>query len=573
MLSINTNQSSMFAQRMYGQSQSVLGRAMERLSSGVRINSAADDAAGLAITSRITSQVRGLTQSVRNMNDGISMLQTAEGAMQEVTNILQRGRELAVQGANGTLSAGDRKSLQTEVSQLLQEVDRIAKTTSFNGNKILNNGTGKSLVGDAEQLAVIAGLKSSWLEQSEQRIAEYFKLTANDVTFNLNFVDDSGNGYVAWVLPADPDSNRIAQTIDLTIDLSDYPPAPGGIEYDRIIAHEMAHAVMAVNMDFSTLGVPSWFKEGTAEFIAGADERLLSDISQASGGSYAAKVADLLTNSIAAGAGVAMTSSAQYSAGYAATRFLHQEIKDAGGTGIDEVMVYLRDNAGASLDSALKAIDDKYGDALGYETEADFLTRFQGAAGQNFVAAMDLTNADVGAIGGFDADGGPVLSGKAVIADNIKYNSNPLSGFVEVWPEVATNSSLPATAMVYLQVGANAGESINILMGAVDTISLNIHDVDITTNSALAIEKFDLALAQVDSQRSAFGASQNRLEYAISVANNSVENFSAARSRILDADIATETTEMIKRNILSQATVSVMSQANQMPQLALQLLS
>lgn len=573
MLSINTNQSSMFAQRMYRQNESALGRAMQRVSSGVRINSAADDAAGLAISSRITSQVRGLNQAVRNMNDGISMLQTAEGAMQEVTNLLQRGRELAVQAANGTMNASDKKSVQSEVGQILKEIDRIAGTTSFNGTKVLNNGTGKSLVGDGKQHEIIAGLKTGWLEQSEKRIADYFKLTADNVTFNIDFVDNSGNSYVAWVLPGNPNGNRIAQSIDLTIDLSDYPPSANGIEYDRIIAHEMAHAVMAVNMDFTNLGVPSWFKEGTAEFIAGADERLLSDISQATGGNYAAQVADLLTSNIAAGASVAMTTSAQYSAGYAATRFLHQEIKDAGGTGIDELMVQLRDNPGASFSAALKAIDDKYSDGLGYETEADFLASFQGAAGQAFVAGMDLTNVDVGAIGGLDADGGPVISGAEVIADVPNYKSNPLAGFIENWPEVATASTLPLSAVAYLQVGANAGETISVSMGAVDTLSLDIFDIDLTTKSQFAIEKFDRALAQVDHQRGIFGASQNRLENAISVANNIAENISAARSRILDADIAGEAATLTKRNILAQAAVSVMAQANQLPQLALKLLS
>ena len=571
MLSINTNQSSLFAQRMYGQTESVLGRAMQRLSSGVRINSAADDAAGLAVSNRMTSQVRGLNQSVRNMNDGISLLQTAEGAMQEVTNMLQRGRELAVQAANGSLNASDRDSLQAEVSQLLKEIDRVAQTTSFNGTKVLDNGTGKSLVGDEKQLEIVAGLKSGWLEQSEQRISQYFKLSADNVTFNVNFVDDSGNGYVAWVLPANPDSNRIAQSVDLTIDLSDYPPSANGIEYDRIIAHEMAHAVMAVNMDFTTAGVPSWFKEGTAEFIAGADERLLSDISQASGGNYAAKVADLLTNNIAAGANVAMTTSAQYSAGYAATRFLHAEIKAAGGTGIDELMVQLRDNPGASFDAALGALKASHS-SLNFDSESTFLTRFQGATGQAFVAGMNLTNSDVGAIGGFDADGGPVTSGAAVIDDTVRINNNPLTGFVENWPEVATDKTLSASALVQLQVGAFAGQTIDVSMGAVDTISLNVNDIDISANAQLAIEKLDRALAYVNEQRGSFGAAQNRLEYGISVANNTAENISAARSRILDADIAAETAVMTRRNILSQANVSVMAQANQLPQLALQLL-
>ena len=136
-LTINTNVASLNAQRNLGNSQSALSKSMERLSSGLRINSAKDDAAGLAISDRMTSQIRGINQAVRNANDGISLAQTAEGAMGEVTNILQRMRELAVQSANDTNSTEDRASLQDEVSQLQEELDRIANTTDFNGTKVL----------------------------------------------------------------------------------------------------------------------------------------------------------------------------------------------------------------------------------------------------------------------------------------------------------------------------------------------------------------------------------------------------------------------------------------------------
>jgi len=138
---INTNISSLNAQRQLGHAGSKLDTAMERLSSGQRINSASDDAAGLAISNRQTSQIRGLDQAVRNANDGISLIQTAEGALQESTNILQRMRELSVQSANGIYGDGDRATLDAEVQQLVSELDRIAETTSFNGQNILDGST------------------------------------------------------------------------------------------------------------------------------------------------------------------------------------------------------------------------------------------------------------------------------------------------------------------------------------------------------------------------------------------------------------------------------------------------
>ncbi|NHZ37554.1 flagellin N-terminal helical domain-containing protein [Massilia rubra] len=139
---INTNVASLNAQRNLSTSASALSTSLQRLSSGLRINSAKDDAAGLAISERFTSQIRGLDQAKRNANDGVSMLQTAEGSLQSTGNILQRVRELAVQSSNATNSAGDRKAIQAEVGQLLSEADRIAQTSEFNGLKLLDGSFG-----------------------------------------------------------------------------------------------------------------------------------------------------------------------------------------------------------------------------------------------------------------------------------------------------------------------------------------------------------------------------------------------------------------------------------------------
>ena len=139
---INTNINSLTAQRNLGMSQASLSTSIQRLSSGLRINSAKDDAAGLAISERFTTQIRGLDQAARNANDGISLAQTAEGAMSGASHILQRVRELAVQSANASNSAGDRQALQQEVTQLVAELDRISQTTEFNGQKLLDGTFG-----------------------------------------------------------------------------------------------------------------------------------------------------------------------------------------------------------------------------------------------------------------------------------------------------------------------------------------------------------------------------------------------------------------------------------------------
>ena len=153
-LYVNTNTTSLYAQRQLGNSGDVLDKSFERLASGQRINSAADDAAGLQISNRLTSQTNGLNQAMRNANDGISLAQTAEGAMDETTNMLQRMRTLAIQSANGSNTDEDRLAIQQEISQLATEVDRVAETTTFGGQNLLDGtySTGSFQVGaDASQ--------------------------------------------------------------------------------------------------------------------------------------------------------------------------------------------------------------------------------------------------------------------------------------------------------------------------------------------------------------------------------------------------------------------------------------
>jgi flagellin len=140
-MTINTNMASLNAQRNLSKTQGLLNLSMQRLSSGLRINSAKDDAAGLAISTRFTAQITGLNQAVRNANDGISILQTAEGAMQETTNLLQRMREIAVQASNDTYSTDDRTSMQNEVTSLVEEIDRISTATKFNGVQLLDGSS------------------------------------------------------------------------------------------------------------------------------------------------------------------------------------------------------------------------------------------------------------------------------------------------------------------------------------------------------------------------------------------------------------------------------------------------
>ncbi|EPW6818681.1 TPA: flagellin [Vibrio parahaemolyticus] len=202
-ITVNTNVAALVAQRHLTSATDMLSQSMERLSSGKRINSAKDDAAGLQISNRLQSQMRGLDVAVRNANDGISIMQTAEGAMNEVTNIMQRMRDLSLQSANGSNSQAERTALQEEVTALNDELNRIAETTSFGGRKLLNGTFGKSSfqIGAASGEAVQIELKSmrtdgldmggfSYVAQGRADSDWQVKENANDLT--MSFTNRSG---------------------------------------------------------------------------------------------------------------------------------------------------------------------------------------------------------------------------------------------------------------------------------------------------------------------------------------------------------------------------------------------
>jgi flagellin len=339
-LSINTNVISLNAQRRLGAGQGALATSIERLSSGLRINSARDDAAGLAISERFTSQIRGLNQAVRNANDGISMLQTAEGALTNVTASLQRIRELSVQAANGTYSAGDRQAIQAEISQLASEIDRTAATAQFNGMNVFDPSQA-SVVGDADQLAVFDGMTSvgSWLESSEQLISKLYGISADGAALAIRFTGftDNAGGVAAYVQATGFDGQGRGTNLTLQVDMADFVPPNlpdgGNAPYynDRIIAHEMVHAVMARATNWQDItGSNLWFAEGTAEFIQGAEERVKGDI------------ANVGLPAVVAAINGPTNTSEFYSSSYSAVRYMHSRIKGAGGAGVKDVLTYPR---------------------------------------------------------------------------------------------------------------------------------------------------------------------------------------------------------------------------------------
>jgi flagellin len=331
-LSLNTNVASLNAQRNLNASQGTLAKTLQRLSSGLRINSAADDAAGLGITERMTTQVRGLNQAVRNANDGISLLQTSDAALVSVTQSLQRIRELAVQAANSTNSDGDRTALQQEIAQLTQEIDRVGRTTSFNGQQVFAQTT-TSAVGDPDQLAVLDGLRSGWLTAAENLVRDQFGIQANGQSISIELTSfTDGQGQTLARVTGLTGTSGPATNITLLIDMADFVPTnpPNGgsapVYNDRVLAHEMTHAVMFATMNVGHMFANNqqFFLEGAAELVHGADERLYGDLVRLGGGSAEDGIDDVMAMVDDWGESWDGSSEA-YSAAYAGMRYLDAE--------------------------------------------------------------------------------------------------------------------------------------------------------------------------------------------------------------------------------------------------------
>ncbi|KMJ52400.1 hypothetical protein ACG97_13745 [Vogesella sp. EB] len=548
----------MHAQRQLEKSSNSLTRTLARLSSGLRINSAMDDAAGQASASRMDAKIRGERQGLRNVTDNTSMLQVTEGALAKVSDMLQRMRELSVQAANGTLSSTDRQALQAEANQLLQGIDQIGRETEFNGQQVFSQST-TSLGGDADKRAVMDGLQLGWLEASERRIKQFYGIQGDGATMTVNLDPGTPGGTLASVSYTGTDGGGRMLGVALNVEMADFTPAnlPNGgsapFYNDRVIAHEMVHAVMGRSMNITTL--PIWFMEGTAEFIHGADERLAGDVAAA--GSAAALVGG---NNLG---GAWASDSAHYSAAYAATRYLHQQVKQAGGSGIKDVMQAL--NGGATLDAAINSATKG-----NLASSAAFIASWN-TNGAAFIGSMDLSNADTGAVGGADADGGTVLNAETALDDNNASLSgaNVLQGFKLDFPDIAG-----ATGQNFftVQSGSNAGDTLQGSVGAVNVASLGLQDLDLDKLAKFAIFHLDQALDYVSQERAKIGGMMSRLDSASQNLQSSTENASAARSRIMDADYAQETANQTRQSVLQQAGTAMLAQANSQSQNVLRLL-
>jgi flagellin len=543
-LFINTNTSSINARRKLTSSTNALGRSFERLSSGLRINSARDDAAGLAITNRMTAQIRGLDQAVRNSNDGISLAQTAEGALNETTNLLQRIRELAVQSASDNNNPQDRASLNEEVQQLVDEVNRIAANTSFNGNKILNGDIVNSVLqvgaNVGETLNVrIDSAEANQLSRQMRRDSQ-FGSNANIAMGTFNIGTQVGpNQY-------DVTEIRSPVTTDDTLSTANH-------------AKSAIAKAAAINDAYEFTGVRAIVGETTVGSAQNDIEGGHSYNSTITGGQLTETDFFTINGFKIAGFQVLENDS-------------DNSLVDAVNAAVEETGVLAKLDENSQL--VLTAADGRNIEIVLSSESVRTVT--------GLLANDDIT---IGAAAQIGAESTSSTVDTAVGTDFATFVASDFSAFngSSLSAVFGGQITLQSNKQVDIELGADSNQSMGVIrrdglesgtaiFGLSSDFSVDTVDISTREGSNLAIEIVDLALEQISAQRASLGAIQNRLESTINNLTTNSENLSASRSRILDADFASETANLSRNQIIQQAGVSILAQANQQPQIALSLL-
>ena len=515
---VQHNMSAMNANRMLSGVASAQSKSTEKLSSGYRINRAADDAAGLSISEKMRSQIRGLNQASTNAQDGISLIQTAEGALNEQHSILQRMRELSVQASNGTETNEDREAVQNEIEQLQSELTRISDTTEFNTMKLLDGSQSgsKVQVSVSKSAATGATTKNAEVQQVNTSAEAVDKLAkGSSVTYSVTVLDKNNNTSTASVTITnnnkkltDQDGNELVTA-----------------KADEADAEETAAAI-AKALSNTSLG-------DKFDIAADGTQKITLTTKDAS------DAANSVLISVNGAAGKLATANPTGSEAYTT---INAAIGSYDGTGnIEDKIFTVNGEKFAYVDDPAKLGDD-YKDV-------------------NYVKV-----AQAGTVGNDDAD-----AMAALISSKTGINAKANAAAVDLKP------SATATGKgIELQIGANEGQTMNFTLDdmSADALGVGGKSVDLSTqNSAkTATTTIDAAIKKVSAARGKMGAVQNRLEHTINNLDTAAENMQTAESRIRDTDMAEEMVNYSKNNILAQAGQSMLAQANQSNQGVLTLL-
>jgi flagellin len=581
-LVINNNTSSLNAQRNIANTTLNNSRTLERLSSGLRINRARDDAAGLAISEKLRSQVRGLNQAVRNSNDGISLVQTAEGAISTATNIVQRLRELAVQSASDSNTSADRATLKREADLLIEEITRIGNTTEFNGKALLNGSfnSGKLHIGANYNQSISFTI-------SDVRAAALGRRT----TVVGNLADTASSGIGAALTAGELTINGarvVTNTGDDTVSVIEIVGAEASIT--SLTSGALTINSVVIGLQSATTGTAS----RVVALAAAINAASITDVTARVIGSSASgqlaitvrngtdlSIAGSSTAIVASGTGIGtgfigstvnvVTANGQTSA-LAKAAAVNVVKSDSNVSAIAQATTVTGNVTGGI---AAVSVTDESLRINGINMGAFTVTAGDGSGA--LIAAINAKTSDTGVVATVDSDSQLVLTaqdGRNIALVVSSTNATAL-GLTANGTLTRSNVQLNSVDAITLD-GSNVtdlGASLAVTTYQPDlTNALNLLDISTQTGGDEGILALDAALEQMSSLRSELGALQNRLEATVSNLSTSAENLSAAESRIRDADFALETSLFTRNQILLQAGTAILAQANSLPQLALQLL-
>ncbi|SES86206.1 flagellin [Natronincola peptidivorans] len=545
---INHNIPALNAHRLLNVNNGNSAKVLERLSSGKRINKAADDAAGMAISEKMKAQVRGLRKASQNTLDGISLIQTAEGAMNEVHSMLQRMRELAVQAANGTTTDEDRKSIQDEINQLTSEVNRIANGTEFNTRKILQGNDGpnsnttvhKMSTGTSAQILGVAFANDAAVSGLGSLTSESLSIwiDGEERVVNLNKLDGTTNNST---------KDNLLEALN----------------------NAMGNLGKAIFTDGDILEIKANSIGGTSELIITGTDRILGKLFDAT------YVEPGPTDPAYVFSGdLTVRGEAEKDLGNAVGSFYFNKMPEIGSTltiGKEKVEFYdssVGPYTGSnrpinihnkSIEDIVKEISNLGFDGVKMQVDSGVSTRL-------------LVEANA-----------PGFTGQAIFLEgtpeefvtNLQIGPNQGQGFRLVIGDIRAKELGISSTTPDGNTGVKGAAFRNVIE-VTDGLSEGTieYALDLSTEAraTAAITVYDNAIVKLAGIRGSLGATQNRLEYTAANLDNTTENLTAALSRIEDADMALEMSEFTKLNILTQSGVAMLAQANQRPQSILQLL-
>lgn len=581
-MQINRNMSAVMTNNQLLRTENKLAASMERLSSGLKINQASDNPAGIAISNKMKAQIDALDQAESNASDAISVLQIADGALNEVSSILQRMRELSVQAANGTNSYSDRQSIQSEIDELKKEVDRISSDTEYNTKALLDGSSDVRVYGKNASRYVVsesvgaqiyrmnvgAPAEQATVELDYKVPAEEGRITINGVVVNVSsgmsedmYIQELRNAATEAGCYVEIQEEDLANNVEKKILIkSNYYGTDESIEFS--ISKELAEdigvganedATYVVNQATMTFDATALTQSGVisvdgvnVEVEDGKELRDYFDVIK-----KAAEKAGHLTSEDENGNLVVSSKSA----------------------GKAELIEF-------SFSEDLANFDQATGIGLNIieNFDGEYQVNTRGKDAEVTIPTSEV-NPAVREATGFTATTTVDVNGNRVhISDNNGFSIEFLldEGFGATNVTAAGNFAIEVTDIgsMTVQIGGNEHQDMDVRIAGVSTESLYIDTVDVSVvkGADRAMVALDGAIASLSATRSRIGAFQNRLEYAVSSLASTNENMTAAYSGLLDTDMAEEMTEYTQQNILSQAAISVLSQANELPQQVLSLL-